>query len=57
MSLQKAKSFIPNILVVNKYISNTELGWKMSSVLFPTKGFTQKTGGGLNSENLTFPQE
>lgn len=40
--LQKAKNFVPDILVLNKYISNTELGWKTISALFPTKGFTQK---------------
>lgn len=36
MLLQKAKNFIPNILVLNKYISNTDLRWKTISVLFPT---------------------
>lgn len=42
MLLQKAKNSIPNILVLNKYISNTHLTWKTISVLFPTKGFTQR---------------
>lgn len=56
MLLQKAKNFISNILVLNKYVSNTDLRWKTISVLFPTKGFTQRPYRKW-PENLTSPQE
>ena len=56
MLLQRARSFISKILVLNKYISNTDLKWKTISVLFPTKGFTQRPSRRW-PENLTSSQE
>lgn len=56
MLLQKAKNFISNILVLNKYISNTDLRWKTISVLFPTKRFTQRPSRRW-PENLTSTHE